>query len=245
MKLFIGTSGWAYKWFPKATLNWYVENSGMNTIELNSSFYYYPKPSSVENWKTIGKDLSWAIKVHRGITHISRMKEDTHKLFNRMLELFSPMEKIITYYLFQFPPTFRNNPENIERINNFLRAFPEIKTKFAFEFRNSSWFNKDIESLIADNGSVFVSVDAPGKIEIPYDITCSKKRIYKRMHGRVEWFQYNYSREELREIADNILAHDPDICHIFFNNDFDMLPNANMMKDILNGEKTVEQKKLF
>ncbi|MFP3209319.1 MAG: DUF72 domain-containing protein, partial [Nitrososphaeria archaeon] len=38
MEPYVGTSGWSYAWNPDG-LEWYVRNSGLNAVELNSSFY--------------------------------------------------------------------------------------------------------------------------------------------------------------------------------------------------------------
>ena len=49
-KFFIGTSGWYYDWNKEKTLDWYIENSNFNVIELNASFYRFPFPNHIKGW---------------------------------------------------------------------------------------------------------------------------------------------------------------------------------------------------
>ncbi|MQK95352.1 DUF72 domain-containing protein, partial [Escherichia coli] len=42
MDIFVGTSGWAYSWNIGGSLQWYSDNTDLNAIELNASFYRFP-----------------------------------------------------------------------------------------------------------------------------------------------------------------------------------------------------------
>ncbi|MCO5383003.1 MAG: hypothetical protein NHB15_13700 [Methanosarcina barkeri] len=42
MDTFVGTSGWYYEWNEMKNLDWFIQNSGLNTVELNASFYRFP-----------------------------------------------------------------------------------------------------------------------------------------------------------------------------------------------------------
>ena len=54
MKAFVGTSGWSYDWNESGTLSWYVTNTGLNAIELNGTFYGFPKPGGIKSWARDG-----------------------------------------------------------------------------------------------------------------------------------------------------------------------------------------------
>jgi len=58
----VGTSGWYYDWNPDLSLDWYVQNSGLNAIELNASFYRFPYKNQITSWARNGRSLSWAVK---------------------------------------------------------------------------------------------------------------------------------------------------------------------------------------
>jgi uncharacterized protein YecE (DUF72 family) len=57
MEVFVGTSGWLYGWNEKQSLEWYVENSDLNAIELNASFYRFPTTNAVKSWAKKGKKI--------------------------------------------------------------------------------------------------------------------------------------------------------------------------------------------
>jgi len=63
VEVYVGTSGWLYSWNLGKSLKWYVENSGLNAVELNASFYRYPTPRQVAQWADVGKTLRWAVIV--------------------------------------------------------------------------------------------------------------------------------------------------------------------------------------
>jgi Uncharacterized conserved protein len=105
MKIYVGTSGWMYGWNKEGNIEWYVNNSGLNAVELNASFYRFPYPNQVKHWASIGSSISWAVKVNRLITHQYKLSENSYKLLERFLSLFEPLDKHISYYLFQLPPS--------------------------------------------------------------------------------------------------------------------------------------------
>ncbi|MEM1858287.1 MAG: DUF72 domain-containing protein, partial [Desulfurococcaceae archaeon] len=93
----------------------------------------------------------------------------------------------------------------------------------------SSCFNKEVEDWSRENGVVTVSIDAP----IASWIVSVKDIIYLRMHGREVWYGYDYSRDELLDIAKRIAELSPRKVYVFFNNNHWMLNNARLMKRIL------------
>jgi uncharacterized protein YecE (DUF72 family) len=69
VEVYVGTSGWMYSWNLGRSLEWYVNHSGLNAVELNASFYRVPAAEQVERWAKVGRALRWAVKVYRGVTH--------------------------------------------------------------------------------------------------------------------------------------------------------------------------------
>jgi len=229
VEFFVGTSGWLYDWNEDSSLDWYVRYSGLNAIELNASFYRFPFRNQVLSWVRKGSSLHWSIKVHRYITHIKRLREDALDAWRRFKELFTPLDKYIDFYLFQLPPNFTYNDENAERIRLFARE-SGLGWRFAVEFRNKSWFNDEALGTIKDVGVTVVSVDEPGATWI----TSTNGIIYLRLHGRLNWYWYDYSHEELRELISRVMVLNPGKVYVFFNNDHWMLENARATLRILN-----------
>ncbi len=239
MKSYVGTSGWFYDWNKEKSLDWYIKNSGLNAIELNASFYRFPFPNQIKSWakKTENLDLKnkeklrWVVKVNRLITHIHKLDSKSHPIFSKFLKLFSPLSPYISFYLFQFPPSFQFNETNKRRIEKFLKKFK--KDGMAFEFRHVSFFSKEAINFSKKLGFVFVSVDAPAYTKLPRKIFLSSKKIYLRMHGRESWYSYNYSKKELEEVGKEIKKLKAKEAYVFFNNNHNMLGNARKMLKIL------------
>ena len=140
MRIYVGTSGWSYSWNPDG-LKWYVHHSGFNAVELNMSFYSFPRVKQVERWVAEGSELRWVIKVHRSITHLRKLKPVSIDTWRRFRERFKPLEESIDFYLFQLPPSIVFGEEIINRI----KVYSKICDKIAIEPRHKSWFKPDIE----------------------------------------------------------------------------------------------------
>ncbi len=227
MQIYVGTSGWLYDWNIGRSLEWYVKNSGLNSIELNMSFYRYPTRKTVEIWAEKGKTLRWSIKASRLITHVYRFGEKAETAWNRFKELFSPIEEKIDYYLFQLPPSM--TPRHVSRIERFILK-TELGSRLALEWRSPEWFREEWIRWAIDLGITPVSIDAP---ELPRTIFKSGQAVYLRMHGRYAWYSHDYTDEELKEVAESIVKNSPGKVHVYFNNNHAMLRNARRMLKIL------------
>ena len=229
MRIFVGTSGWSYTWNAGNNLRWYVEHSGLNTVELNSSFYRFPFPSYIKSWLKWGKKLRWSIKVNRLITHIYRFNKKSYSTWGKFSNLFKPMESLIDFFLFQLPPRF--GPGSLEQLQFFLHTV-NLGNKAAVEFRNPSWFDKRFIDWAKEIGITWVSVDSP---ELPREIYRTSDCVYLRMHGRTEWYNHNYTVRELKKVAEKISNGGAKNCYIYFNNNHHMLDNAQRMRETLQG----------
>jgi uncharacterized protein YecE (DUF72 family) len=237
MKVYVGTSGWYYDWNQEKSLDWYLSNSKLNAIELNASYYRFPFPNQIKSWsrktQAAKGELNWIIKVNRLITHIHKLNKNSYTTLRKFLNLFSPLNKYISIYLFQMPPSFHFTPENKKRLKNFVKKFLKLKEKIAFEFRHKTWFSSSALNFISKLKVTFVSVDAPDKTELPREIFATSDKIYVRMHGRTGWYSHNYNKKELSEIKKKIMKtarkNKVKEVYIFFNNNHNMLRNARKM----------------
>jgi len=218
-EMFVGTSGWSYGWNQGNSLEWYVQHSGLNAIELNMSFYRFPYPNMVKSWAAKGRGLAWVVKVHRSITHFQKLSSLASEGFQRFKKLFSPLEDVIHYYLFQLPPSFTD----IDRLEQFINQTGT--EKLAIEFRQTSLFTDELRAWGKKHDVLLVSIDA---LRLPTTIM-SETIIYERIHGRTGWYSHDYSDHELKEIKERILAGHPKKVYVFFNNNHAMLENAQRM----------------
>jgi len=223
MEAYIGTSGWSYNWNEGNSLEWYVNHSGLNAIELNMSFYRFPYPNMVKSWFKKGKQLAWVIKVHRSITHLKKLNKDSYILFKNFQNIFKPLEDCIHYYLLQLPPRFNN----IDVLDLFIDECG--CEKLCVEFRNQSLFNDEIMKWGKKKDILIVSIDSPN---LP-GMIMSDRIIYERIHGRTSWYSHDYSKEELLEIKNRITRGNPKKVYVFFNNDHAMLENGRVMYSLL------------
>ncbi|BDR91554.1 DUF72 domain-containing protein [Vulcanisaeta souniana] len=229
VKVFVGTSGWLYDWNQDSTFDWYVRNSGLNAVELNVSFYRFPFRNQVASWARKGAGLRWAVKVHRYVTHVKRLREDALDTWRRFRDLFQPLDPYIDFYLFQMPPSFAYNDENIERISVFAKG-SGLSVRLAIEFRHESWFNsEDAIDELRHLGITVVSIDEPG---ITW-IESTNGIVYLRLHGKTDWYMHDYGEDELRDLAVRAFSLKPNAVYVFFNNDHWMLENARKMLTIL------------
>jgi uncharacterized protein YecE (DUF72 family) len=219
MDVFVGTCGWYYDWNKKKNLDWFVQNSGLNTVELNASYYRFPFPNQIGSWKIKGAGLRWSVKVHRSITHWRQLSEAALETWGNFRELFEPMDHLIDFYLFQVPPRFNDVAKTL--------TFAEdtgLGKRFALEIRNKELLGNDELCARLTEKVTLVSVDSPDY----RDRIFPGKIVYMRMHGRERWYDYNYSLEDILSTRGKICNFEPEKVYLFFNNDHNMLDNARM-----------------
>ncbi|MCX8194308.1 MAG: DUF72 domain-containing protein [Candidatus Pacearchaeota archaeon] len=226
MEVFVGTSGWFYGWNKNRSLDWFVKNSGLNAIELNASFYKFPFPNQIKSWAEKGQSLRWAVKVNRLVTHVYKFNKEALKIWKRFYKLFKPLNSYIDFYLFQLPPTFID----IKKVLDFAKQ-TKLKKRFALELRNKGLIeNLDEKEIKKINEKItLVSLDSPDF----YNKIFPGKTVYLRMHGRIFWYNYNYSEKELKGIVNKIKEIKPRKTYVFFNNNHNMLKNAKTMSKLL------------
>jgi uncharacterized protein YecE (DUF72 family) len=226
IKVFVGTSGWYYDWNEDRTLDWFIANAGLNSVELNASFYRFPFPNQVKSWSKKGVSLHWAVKVNRLITHRFKFSDRAREVWQRFQDLFSVMNELIDFFLFQLPPSITDRSK--DKIAQFVTD-AKIAGKCALEPRNDSWFTAENIAWARSVGLTWVSIDAP---EFTRDIIKTTDNVYLRMHGRTDWYRHSYKTNELKAIAKRIKTARPKRVYVFFNNNHDMLKNAQNMHAI-------------
>jgi Uncharacterized conserved protein, COG1801 len=222
----MGTSGWMYSWNLGRSLEWYVNHSGLNAVELNASFYRVPAAGQVERWAEVGRALRWAVRVRKGVTHFGKLSEKALERLEGFLAVFRPLDYLIDFYLFQMPPTFRRTAENMARAEQIARL---LGARAAFEFRHPDWFRDEVVRWAERIGSTLVSVDSPDGTWI----VSTGGVVYLRLRGRTFWYSHYYEEDELRAVAEDVAKLRPEKVYVFFNNDHAMLDNARAMYSIL------------
>ncbi len=230
---YIGTSGWIYnhwkgRFYPQnlPQKRWFDYYAGkFSVVEVNATFYGTFKDQTYNNWRERApQGFGYVLKAPRLITHrkyLLGVEEDIRTFYCSC----SLLEDNFQLILLQVAP---NTPYDPPRLRRALSAFPD-QSRVAVEFRRDEWFNLETLGLLQEVGAVICNVDSP-RHKLADNLTSS--RAYLRLHGRNNWYAYNYSNAELAEIAD--LAHSlvnkgAKQVYIFFNNDFEGYAPANAM----------------
>ncbi len=222
MAFWVGTSGWVYPhwkgvFYPpnlpaREWLNFYSRH--FSTVELNNSFYRLPSEESFRNWGQVTPpDFLFSVKASRFITHIKKLK-----VTSRPVEVFLGRARLLGPklgpILFQLPPGWACN---LERLEAFLELLPGDLT-YTFEFRDESWFNPEVYSLLEKKGIALCLISLPG-FQCPVRVTAPF--VYIRMHGSGAVYGGLYGPEELSywaRLAKNFLREGLDL-YVYFNND--------------------------
>ena len=237
-RIFIGTSGWHYghwrgPFYPadmrsRGFLSFYAAR--FTTVEINNSFYRLPAAETFESWAaTVGEGFVFAVKASRFITHMKKLKDPavSVKLFmDRVRALGDHLGPI----LFQLPPRWGCNPG---RLDGLLTVLPRSR-RYAFEFRDPSWFDGGVLGILRKHGAAFCIYDFDGRLS-PREVTADF--VYIRLHGPGRRYQGSYSDGALEEWANAIRdwAREGRDVYCYFDNDQSGYAalNALRLKEIL------------
>ena len=152
MKLYVGTSGYAYKewkgsFYPrdlpaKRMLHYYGEH--FRTVEINNTFYRMPTAALLETWAgEVPGDFRFVLKASQRITHLQRLK-DADDSVAYLLDVAGTLKTRLGALLFQLPPNLKMD---VPRLRAFLELLPP-QSRAAFEFRHASWFDDEVFALL-------------------------------------------------------------------------------------------------
>jgi uncharacterized protein YecE (DUF72 family) len=234
---FIGISGWRYPpWrgvfyppgLPQSRELEYASRA-LPTIEINGTFYSLQTPESFQHWyEQTPSGFTFSVKGPRYITHIRRLRDIDAPLANFFASgLFNLREKLGPI-LWQFPPTFRFEPERME---HFLELLPQDTKhalslarhrehrmtgrvrlaidaarplRHAVEIRNESFIDESFVQMLRQHNVALVVADTAGKWPYREDVTADF--LYLRLHGDKELYASGYTDEALTRWAERIRA---------------------------------------
>jgi uncharacterized protein YecE (DUF72 family) len=220
----VGTSGWSYDHWehvlyppgtpPRDRLGHYVRRFG--TVELNSSFYRWPKPATFAGWRRRLPDgFLLSVKAPRGLTHgrklyapeawVDRIAGCWHELGDRRAVL-----------LVQLGP---GQVRDDARLDFFLSRLPTwVRT--TVELRHPSWVDDTVFDLLERHHVAYCVMSGAG---LPCVLRATAPFVYVRLHGPDPQHLYggSYSEADLRWWADRAReweAMGKDV-YLYFNND--------------------------
>ena len=216
----IGPAGWSYKDWEGIV---YPQKPGkafdpleylarfFDTIEINSSFYRPPVPTTTKSWArrvAANKRFVFTAKLHRLFTHErGKATKKDEKEFREGMDVLAKAGKLGALLL-QFPWSFKNTPDDRVYLAKLLERFSDYP--LVLEVRHSSWNTPEVYEWIEERGVGICNIDQPvfAKSIRPQALTTSPVG-YVRLHGRnyKDWFRdkalpherydYLYSLDEL------------------------------------------------
>lgn len=219
--IYIGCSGfynadWKGFFYPEDAKNkdfLTLYSQQLNAVEINSTFYRKPTVKTLERWKNeTPEGFKFFIKIPKTISHINRLI-DCHEVISEFCTYISEnLGDKLAGFLYQFPPSYKNEFETRDLIqNNISNIFLNV-----IEFRHESWFVEEAYEFLAQLNIVFSGTSFPGKIPDSL-ITNHPEILYYRLHGVPVLYKSEYSEDFLENLAEKIIKADRK-SFIFFNN---------------------------
>lgn len=236
-KLYIGISGWRYPpwrgvfYPPKLTQARELEfaSRAVRTIEINGSFYSLQRPESYAAWyAATPPNFIFSVKGNRYLTHILRLRDIEKPLANVFASGVFNLREKLGPFLWQFPPSFRYEPEPLEHFFSLLprdteqalalarKRDPRMKgrtrlaidanrpLRHAMEIRHPSFIDSSFIALLRKYRVALVVADTAGKWPYCEDVTSDF--MYLRLHGDKELYASGYTEEALDRWAIRIKA---------------------------------------
>lgn len=224
MSVQVGTSGWGYDhWrdvlYPPDTaradrLVLYARR--FQTVELNSSFYRWPRNSTFARWRERLPDgFCLSVKAPRGLTHAKRLYAP-EAWVERICLCWHELGHKRAVLLVQLA---RDQSRDDARLGYFLEQLPSW-VRVAVELRHPSWNDDAVFELLEHHQAAYCVMSGAG---LPCVLRATAPFVYVRLHGPDQHHLYagSYSDDDLGWWADRAREWNgtgKDV-FVYFNND--------------------------
>lgn len=226
----VGTSGWSYDHWESVLyrpglpvrdrLAAYLEAFGpgqpYGTVELNASFYRWPREATFASWRRrLPAGFQLSVKAPRGLTHAKRLYAP-EVWVERICSCWHQLGDRRGVLLLQLHPAHQRDDARLAYV---LSRFPEW-LRVAVEFRHPSWVDERVFGLLAEHGAGYCVMSGA---RLPCVLRATAPWVYLRLHGPDPEHLYggSYSEDDLRWWAGRIgewRAGGHDV-YAYFNND--------------------------
>ncbi|MEP7764649.1 DUF72 domain-containing protein [Sanguibacter sp. 25GB23B1] len=238
----VGTSGWSYDhWdgvlYPHGSparerLARYAEHFA--TVELNASFYRWPRETSFASWhRRLPDGFRLSVKAPRGLTHAKRLYAP-EAWVDRIASCWHELGTTRAVLLVQLAP---GQTRDDARLDYFLSRMPPW-VRVAVELRHPSWDHADVYRLLEHHGAAYCVMSGA---HLPCVLRATAPFVYVRLHGpdREHLYGGSYPDDDLRWWADRLRewASDGREVYAYFNNDGGghAVRNARTLRTMLDG----------
>lgn len=215
MALYVGTSGFSYpQWkgsfYPdhlsgREMLSFY--GSRFRGVEINNTFHRMPTASLLEGWRgEVPEDFRFALKAPQSITHFRRLRE-VDDAVSFLFDVAGVLGERLGAVLFQIPPGLK---KDVALLRDFLALIPPGR-RIALQFRNRSWLDDEVFSLLQRNDAALCLVDSEDEAEMPAVATAR--------WGYLRLRRAEYGSAELRKWADLVGEQGWQDAFVFFKHE--------------------------
>lgn len=224
MSVEIGTSGWSYDhWqgvlYPDGTRpvdRLALYTGRFRTVELNSSFYRWPRESAFARWRDrLPPGFRFSVKAPRGLTHAKRLYAP-EAWVDRIRRCWHELGDKRAALLVQLAP---DHSRDDARLAYFLGLLPPW-LRVAVELRHPSWHDDAVFELLERHRAAYCVMSGAG---LPCVLRATAPFVYVRLHGPDHHHLYagSYPDGDLGWWADRCrewTAAGRDVL-VYFNND--------------------------
>lgn len=153
----IGCSGWSYAdwlgpFYPKnARPEDYLKlySRIFDCVEIDSTFYRAPSAVMVQQWyNSTPENFIFATKIPKRITHEQHLA-NTESYMRHFTSTLGQLREKLGPLVVQLPPSFKRG-KHLKALTEFIANLNKDH-QYAIEFRHDSWFDPEVEKLLASN----------------------------------------------------------------------------------------------
>jgi len=166
-------------------------------VELNSTFYRYPRMSTVAGWREKApSEFEFAVKAHQDISHRFRFEtKPSIQAFNQMKEICEALKARIL--LIQTPASLR--PDRLSEAMKFFRKIQRNNMVVVWETRGPAWEEPETRKKLAE---VLRELNVP-HVTDPFKAmpVYTSSVAYFRLHGLgKQLYYYQFTDDELKQL---------------------------------------------
>ncbi len=217
----IGTAGWT---LPKQHTHLFAAEgshlercaSGLNCVEVNSSFHRPHMPKTWARWAACTPDdFRFSVKVPKTITHTAQLI-NTGALLVEFLDQVRELGEKLGPLLVQLPPKLAFD-EGIA--HEFFTTLRELHAGgVVFEPRHASWFTPEVDRLLRGFEVARVAADPPKGSPLAGVPAGWNGLRYWRLHGAPRTYYSEYNASFLRKFANELSESQDAETWIIFDN---------------------------
>jgi len=205
----------------------------LSLVELNNTFYKYPRLSTVEGWRNKApQNFEFTVKAHQDISHNYKLRFDAaSSSFEKMKEICSILKSKIL--LIQTPASF--SPDLLSVAADFFSKVEKGDLILVWETRGPKWESQKVRE---DLRKVLEELEIP-HVTDPFKVmpVYAGSVAYFRLHGLGKrMYYYQYSDDELISLREKIKVFNSNerTVYVLFN-------NLSMFEDALRFKSLIEK----